>query len=50
MAKLWPPKDLPKVAVRLILSQLVVILAGKATLSHLGITNWEAISQKMWLK
>ena len=27
MAKLWPPKDLPKVAGRLILSQLVAFLA-----------------------
>ena len=26
MAKLWPPKDWPKVAARLILRQLVVIL------------------------
>ena len=27
MAKLWPPKDWPKVATQLILRQLVVILA-----------------------
>ena len=27
MAKLWPPKDWPKVAARLILRQLVAILA-----------------------
>ena len=27
MAKLWPPKDCPKVAARLILRQLVLILA-----------------------
>ena len=27
MAKLWPPKDWPKVAARLILSQLVAFLA-----------------------
>ena len=27
MAKLWPPKDWPKVAAPLILRQLVVILA-----------------------
>ena len=49
MAKLWPPKEWPKVAARLILSQLVAILATFlkietlppvkplwATLSHFG--------------
>ena len=29
MAKLWQPKDMPKVASRLILSQLLAILAKK---------------------